>query len=196
MVGAQRGTAHAVHALCFTPDQTPVLYVGHLFLLFVGGSGIMMRADCERHVDPVETWWNSIGNRRKTRLRGCSALCPKPSGGARGLLFLPCRQGCIRREGAEGWPQKQLDRRLEEVAKAVGGGYCRLQMPLKTALGARKTVLGVGWAPWRGAGVPSPLPMHPTSSCRLGRVDLPGGFTAVASVLAGWWDECPGLCAC
>ena len=31
-------------------------------------------------------------------------------------------------------PQKRLDRRLEEVAKAVGGGYCRLQMPLKLAL--------------------------------------------------------------
>ena len=26
-------------------------------------------------------------------------------------------------------PQKRLDRRLEEVAKAVGGGCCRLQMP-------------------------------------------------------------------
>ena len=25
--------------------------------------------------------------------------------------------------------QKRLDRRLEEVAKAVGGRYCRLQMP-------------------------------------------------------------------
>ena len=27
----------------------------------------------------------------------------------------------------------RLDRRLEEVAKAVGGGYCRLQMPFKLA---------------------------------------------------------------
>ena len=31
-------------------------------------------------------------------------------------------------------PQKRLDLRLEEVAKAVGGGYCWLQMPLKLAL--------------------------------------------------------------
>ena len=30
---------------------------------------------------------------------------------------------------------KRLDRRLEEVAKAVGGGYCRLQTPSKPALG-------------------------------------------------------------
>ena len=33
-----------------------------------------------------------------------------------------------------------LDRRSEEVAKAVGGGYCRLQMPLKPALAVRGTV--------------------------------------------------------
>ena len=31
---------------------------------------------------------------------------------------------------------------LVEVAKAVGGGYCRLQMPLKPALGVRGTVAG------------------------------------------------------
>ena len=33
-----------------------------------------------------------------------------------------------------------VGRRLEEVAKAVGGGYRRLQMPLKPALGVRGTV--------------------------------------------------------
>ena len=38
--------------------------------------------------------------------------------------------------------QRRLDRRLEGVAKAVGGGYCRLQMPLKLALGVRGTVAG------------------------------------------------------
>ena len=37
-------------------------------------------------------------------------------------------------------PQKRLDRRLEEVATAVGGGYCRLQMPLKSG----RQWLGVG----------------------------------------------------
>ena len=31
---------------------------------------------------------------------------------------------------------------MEEVAKAVGGGYCRLQMPLRLALGVRETVAG------------------------------------------------------
>ena len=39
-------------------------------------------------------------------------------------------------------PQERLGRRLEEVAKAVGGGYCRLRMPLRLALGVRGTVAG------------------------------------------------------
>ena len=42
-------------------------------------------------------------------------------------------------EGPQRRPQKRLGRRLEEVAKSVGGGYCRLQMPLNPA-------------PWRGVG--------------------------------------------
>ena len=36
-------------------------------------------------------------------------------------------------KGPQRRPQRRLGRRLEEVAKAVGGGYCRLQMPLKRA---------------------------------------------------------------
>ena len=44
------------------------------------------------------------------------------------------------RDALEGeGPQRRLGRRLEEVAKAVGGD-CRLQMPLKPALGVRGTV--------------------------------------------------------
>ena len=38
---------------------------------------------------------------------------------------------------------RRLSRRLEEVAKEVGGGYCRLQMPLRLAFGVRReTVAG------------------------------------------------------
>ena len=39
-------------------------------------------------------------------------------------------RGAVGRKG----PRRRLDRQLEEVAKAVGGGYCRLQMPLRLAL--------------------------------------------------------------
>ena len=43
--------------------------------------------------------------------------------------------------GLRGGP-RSLDRRLEEVAKAVGGGYCRLQRSLKLAVAVRGTVAG------------------------------------------------------
>ena len=49
-------------------------------------------------------------------------------------------------------PQKRLDRRLEEVAKAVGGGHCRLQMPLQLAFGVRETVAGHGLGALEGGG--------------------------------------------
>ena len=58
--------------------------------------------------------------------------------------------------------QTRFGRRLEEVAKAVRGGYCRLQMPLKLALAVRGTVAGhrLG-AVEGGRGVPPRPPMHP-----------------------------------
>ena len=45
-------------------------------------------------------------------------------------------------KGPRRWPQRWLDRRLEDVAKAVRGSYCWLQMPWKLALGIRETVVG------------------------------------------------------
>ena len=59
-------------------------------------------------------------------------------------------------------PQKRVDRRLEEVAKAVGGGYCRLQMPLSLAPGVKGTVAGHRLGVLEGGGgLPPPVPMHP-----------------------------------
>ena len=54
--------------------------------------------------------------------------------------------------GPQRRPQKRLGRRLEEVVKAVGGGYCRLQMPLRLALGVRGTVAGRGLGALEGGG--------------------------------------------
>ena len=45
-------------------------------------------------------------------------------------------------KGPQRRPQKRFDRRLEEVAKAVVGYYCRFQMPLKLAVAVRETVSG------------------------------------------------------
>ena len=47
-------------------------------------------------------------------------------------------------------------RRLEEVVKAVGGGYCWLQMPLRLALGVRGTVAGHSLGALEGGGGTSP----------------------------------------
>ena len=41
-------------------------------------------------------------------------------------------------------PQKRLDRRLEGVAKAVGGGYCRFQMRIETGTCHQGDVAGYG----------------------------------------------------
>ena len=66
----------------------------------------------------------------------------------------------LERKAPQRRPQKRWDRWLEEVVKAVGGRYCRLQMPLKLALRVRETVAGhrLGALEW---GATTPLPMHP-----------------------------------
>ena len=67
-------------------------------------------------------------------------------------------------KGPQRRPQQRLGRLLEEVAKAVGGGYCRLQMPLSPAFVAvRGTVAGhrLGALGGGGGGVPPSPPMHP-----------------------------------
>ena len=53
-------------------------------------------------------------------------------------------------------PQRRLGWRLEEVAQAVGGGYCRFRMLLKPAL--RGTVGGHRLGATESS---PPLPMHP-----------------------------------
>ena len=82
-----------------------------------------------------------------------------------------CR-GALEGKGTQRRPWKRLDRRLEEVAKAVGGGYCRLQMPLRLALAVREMVAGHRLGALEGGGgggATSPLSMHPwccVETCR------------------------------
>ena len=59
-------------------------------------------------------------------------------------------------KGPQRRPQRQLGRQLEEVAEAVGGGYCRLQMPLRLALSVRGTVAGHRLGALEGGGGGSP----------------------------------------
>ena len=66
----------------------------------------------------------------------------------------------------------RLDRRLEEVAEAVGGGYCRLQMPLKLALGVRGTVTGHRLGALDGGGGGGTSPSPPSNASLGGRGDV------------------------
>ena len=69
----------------------------------------------------------------------------------------PRARDALEGKGPQRRPQKRLSRRLEEVAKAVGGGYCRLHMPSKLALGVRGTVAGHTLGALEGGGGTSPL---------------------------------------
>ena len=52
------------------------------------------------------------------------------------------RRDALEGKGPQRRPRMRLGRRLEEVATAVGDGYCRLQTPLRLALAVRGTVAG------------------------------------------------------
>ena len=66
-------------------------------------------------------------------------------------------------KGPHWQPQRRFDRRLEGVAEAVGGGYCRLQTPSKLALAFRGTVARhrLGALEGGGGGDPPPFPCIP-----------------------------------
>ena len=106
------------------------------------------------HPCPPRTQGNAVGTRglfaalAKTTSTTClgARVCVNVVGAqAHGsVLTLGCLMGVLwspkGRDAFKGKrPQKRLDRRLEEVAKSVGGGYCRLRMPLQLALGVRGT---------------------------------------------------------
>ena len=101
--------------------------------------------------------------REAPRRRRCRADALGP--GAAGLTEEVCRSALpgvctglgVREEIAQGRPQQRLGRRLEEVAKAVGGGYCRLQMPVRLALGVRGTVAGHRLGALEGGGGTPPF---------------------------------------
>ena len=68
----------------------------------------------------------------------------RPSHASAGVLRIMwgVGRGALEGKGPQRRPKERLDGRLEEVAEAVGGGYCRLQMPLSLAPGVRETVAG------------------------------------------------------
>ena len=91
---------------------------------------------------------------RRVSLRG-------PQESLEGGAGLP--KGASEGKGPQRRPQRRLGRRLEEVAEAVGGGYCRLQMPSTLELWVRGIVAGhrLGTVEGVGGATPPPLPAHP-----------------------------------
>ena len=68
--------------------------------------------------------------------------------------------GALEGKGLQRRPQNRLGMRLSGVAKAVGGGYCRLQMLFKLALVARETVAGHRLGAFEGGGGLNPPPFQ------------------------------------
>ena len=109
--------------------------------------------------------------------------------GALRLTAFGVAQGCIRRDRT----QKRLGRRLP---KRLWGGYCRLQMPLKLALGVRGTVAGLTLGAPDGGYLPPFQCIPGVASVRAG-VDpplcsgctcLPGAFIAFSERRQGRFD--------
>ena len=120
------------HAAQLTPDRRGAATGGR------GGVGRIVGPTwvtnlCER-VAFCLSW--GLGSDGGSRRPTCAAR-------ARGVRFTPPPpRDALEGKGPHRRPQKRFDRRLEEVAEAVGGGSCRLQMPLSLALGVRETVAG------------------------------------------------------
>ena len=96
-------------------------------------------------------------------------------------------QGCSCGEGTSEAAQRRLNRRLEEVAKAVGGGYCRLQMPLKLARAVRETVAGRRLGGLEGGGrYPPPFQCIPRGGVQ------GGGGNPSCSYGVQPFEDCPG----
>ena len=112
-----------------------------------------------------------------TSRNGCAALpAPGVGGTPRGSLFPsdlghanadhsplyppPPHRDALEGKGPQRRPQRRLGRRLKEVAKTVGGGYCRLHMPSSLALGVRGTVAGHRLGALEGGGGVPPPPSN------------------------------------
>ena len=82
-------------------------------------------------------------------------------GGAMVQLVSPSPRDAVEGKGPQRRPQRRSDRRLVEIPKAVGGGYMRLQMPLKPALDVSQTVAGHRQGVLEGGGGGGYLPPFP-----------------------------------
>ena len=107
-----------------------------------------------------------------------------------------CSAPSLPRDALEGMgpqrrPQKRVDRRLEEVAKAVGGRYCRLQMPLKLVPAVRDTVAGHRLGALEGGGGGGAVESPPSSaSLSLPRKDAGAERSKLLVIRRIWPHSC------
>ena len=95
-----------------------------------------------------------------------------------------CGRDAFEGRGPQRRPQQRLGRRLEEVAEAVGGGYCWLQMPLRLALGVRGTAAGRRLGALEGGQLPLFQCIPGTGTCFV-VVTTAGGLTVVLGNIRG-----------
>ena len=79
---------------------------------------LVVCTNCQNPFDPMMVSFCPECYKDMPKMHTCWKVCP------------PDRDA-IEGKGPQSPPQRRLGRRLEEVAEAVGGGYCRLQMPFK-----------------------------------------------------------------
>ena len=70
-------------------------------------------------------------------------------------------QGGFRRDGTSEAAPEAVRSAVGGGSKAVRGGFCQLQMPVKLAVAVRETVAGHRLGALERGGVPPPLSMHP-----------------------------------
>ena len=94
-----------------------------------------------------------MGGKQRHEARGCVILGqPPPPRLSKGLLHPhphpnPLQYNSPRDAFAAQGPQRRPQEAVRQavggaVSKSVGGGYCRLQMPVRLARGVRETVAG------------------------------------------------------
>ena len=122
-----------------------------------GGGGLdrgqtIVQGTAGAHFDCPSLFTSGAGPERGGSLDRRITLPPPPP---------PPPRAALEGKGPQRRPHRRLRRRLEEVAKAVEGGYCRLQMPLKPALAVRGTLAGHRLGALEGGGLHPPIPKHP-----------------------------------
>ena len=138
-----------------TPERGAFEWPGVMDGGAAGGSKEAPHTGTSRHACAATSGSETTLSTKRTKsgTAMCTAVPHVTTGTVFGLVLLATTTGPCSAFSAPRWPW------LEGVAEVVGGGYCRLQMPLKLALGVRGTVAGHRLGALEGGGGDLP-PFH------------------------------------